>query len=342
MNLDELIKRFLDQTGYLEDEQVQAIVIYGSRIRGNYKETSDLDVLVITKRNKNCRIGFNIDGIKIDCNLYSADDLFDIAYDKRISNNSYFESVLKTGLIIKNTGILEELDEYLEEINDIRIKKGKIPLDVFVELKDMYDNFMDTKADYWYFNILEVLRMSYNFLKRCSYISMVKVYDFFSNSDFYEEAYSIRLPEKDFISLFLEAITVDDFNIKVNILNSIMISLGLDINRNVDYINDKEKFLNVDEIKQELLTIYNKVEKVMEFLKNEHPYANYSYSVLLRQMNLFYQSVYRSDSLDIDMAINSIDCSSNEEKIDMLKRLFGIIDKDYRFDYENYMLKLKL
>ena len=33
---------------------------------------------------------------------------------------------------------------------------------------------------------------------------------------------------------------------------------------------------------------------------------------------------------------------SNEEKIQIIKRIFGIVEKDYRFDYGNYMLKLEL
>lgn len=342
MSLKELINKFLERTGYLEDNKVLAIVVYGSRVKGNNKESSDLDILIIADKNRNYKAGITIDGIKIDCNIYSFNDLSDIAYDKRLSNNSYFESVLKNGMIIKDSGVLEELEYTLEDIKTIKLRKRKLSLEIFSELKDMYDNFLDTKLIFWYFNILETLRMTYNYLRNCSYISMVKVYDVFLNSDFYKDAYKLKLPESNFISLFLESVTVLDFDMQVKILNSIMDDLGIDIDGEVDYENDKEYFYSDDEIKQELLVIYNKVEKAIEFLSSSHPYANYSYSVLLRQIDMFYQGIYKQSHTKIDEAIKKIDSSSNEEKIKILKEIFGIVEKDYHFDYGNYMLKLKL
>ncbi len=342
MNLDELIGKFLERTGYLNNDRISAIVVYGSRVRGTNKTTSDLDILVITENRRNIKAAMIIDGIKVDYNIFSSYDLFEIAYEKRMANNAYFESILKSGRVIKNNGILEEFEAYLDELSDMKIHKRKLSSKVLEEIKNLYENFTSSKSSYWYFNLLEKLRMTYNYLKNCSYVSMVKVYEVFSNSEFYEDAYSIKLPSSDFISLFLDGVNVKNFEIQLKIVNKIMFNLGIDIYKEVDYIEDSAEFFYENDIKSELLVIYNKVEKVIDFLSNNHPYADYAYNVLLRQIELFYQRVYRSISKEISDALKSANNISNGERIRTLKGLFGIVDKDYRFDYDNYMLKLNL
>lgn len=342
MSLQELIEKFLSKTGYLEDEKVCAIVVYGSRVRGTNKDNSDLDVLVISKLRKNMKAAMLIDGIKVDYNIFSVYDLFDIAYEKRIINNAYFESILKNGFVIKNNGILEELKEYLEGLEEIKNNKKKVSNQVLDEIKDLYDNFVTTKQSYWYYNLLEKLRMTYNYLNNCSYVSMIKVYDVFSNGDFYEDAYSISLPSLSFRSLFIEAVTTTEFDLQLNVINRIIEILGMNLNKNRDYYKEEELFLTDNDIKNELIIIYNKVEKMIDLLTNNHPYADYSYNVLLRQIDLFYQRVYRNNSTEINDAIKNANKISNEERVKILRELFGIVDKDYRFDYDNYMIKLKL
>lgn len=340
MILEELIKHFLDKTGYLLDDRILAIVFYGSRVRGTNSDSSDLDVLIITEQKKNFKLGMVVDEVNIDVNVYSSADLFDVAYDKKRVNNYYFASVLKTGMVVKNNGILDELKDYLYELEDMRLKKKKISSDVFAEIKNIYENFISTKSLYWYFNLLDKLRMTYNYMMNCSYISMVKVYEIFRNHDYYQDAYSIKLPDIQFISLFLESLSVGDFDIQCSIIDVIMKKIGIDINRDVISMDAKDTFVNDNDIKSELLVIYNKVGKVIEFLRGNHPYADFAYNVLLRHIDQYYQRVYRCSSTDIDMAISSANNIDNDERIKTLEKLFGIVEKDYHFDYDNYMLKL--
>lgn len=342
MSLEELLKKFLEKTEYDKNPQIKAIVAYGSRVRKTNKENSDLDILVITSQNKNYKSGMVIEGIKVDCNIYSVNDLFDIAYDKKLANNTYFESVLKSGKVLKDNGILGELEDYLQEISNTKSRKKKLSLDAVNEIKDMYDNFTNTKSSYWYYNLLEKLRMAYNYLKNCSYISMVKVYDIFSNRDFYQDAYSVSLPDESFVTLFLEAVNVDEYDTQLEIVHHILNLLGINVNREIDFLDDEESFFNDVDIKNELLVLYNKIEKVIELLDGNHPYATYTYNVLLRHLEVFYQRVYRRNNNEIDKAIKSAKANNNADRIKVLKELFGIVDKDYRFDYDNYMLKLKL
>lgn len=341
MKLEELIEKFLDRTNYHNDDKILAIVFYGSRVKRTNKEASDLDVMIITNQNHSSKVAMVIEGIKVDCNIFSAKELFDFVYDKWLANNAYFNSVLKNGLIIKNNGILEELEDYLLELEYMNQGKKKLSLRFLEEIKDMYDNFKMNKKDFWYFNLLEKLRMAYNYLKNCSYVSMVKTYDIFSNADFYRDVYNLIIPDQSFIDLFLSAIECDDYDIRLTIIDSILNTLGIDISREVE-VDASDTFYNDDDIKNQLLIIYNKKEKVLEFLENGHPYVYYTYCVLLRQMDLFYQQIYRCSSKDIDEAIRNSNSSSAQSKIETIKKLFGIVEADYHFDYNNYVLKLMI
>lgn len=99
MENNELIKRFLEETNYLDDNDILAIIVYGSRIVNN-RINSDLDVMIISSKNKNNYLmGRIIDGVKIDCHIYSSDAIYNCMYEKRSSGNRFFDSVLHNGIV---------------------------------------------------------------------------------------------------------------------------------------------------------------------------------------------------------------------------------------------------
>ena len=66
MRLTELECKFRKVTGYDKVDDILAVVFYGSRVTKNNNATSDLDVLVISKKKGNFKKGFIIDGIKVE------------------------------------------------------------------------------------------------------------------------------------------------------------------------------------------------------------------------------------------------------------------------------------
>lgn len=342
MSLENLIQTFLDKTGYLQDNKILAIVVYGSRVRKTNKESSDLDILVISDDTKNYKASMMIEGIRVDYNIYSVRDIFDIAYSNKVANNAYFESVLKTGMVIKNQNyVIEQLESYLEELRNLKTGKKKLSLKVIGKIKEAYEDFISKRDLPSYFYLLECLRTSYNYIKNCSYVSMIKVYDVFRNRDFYEETYSIKIPGETFTSLFLMGIETSDYDIQLEIVGRLLLMLGIDLNQDV-YYEKNDCLRNSDAIKRELIVLHNKVLQVILFLKGNHPYGPYCYFVTLQQMNEVYFSIYGEDSPDILETIKISMDKSNEEKASLIKRLFSLLDKDYHLDYDNFMLKLKL
>lgn len=343
MKLEMLINSFLEKTGYLEDDKVLGIVVYGSRVRQTNKESSDLDVLILADFLRNYKASMVVEGIFVDYTIFSVRDLFDVAYSKKINHNAYFESVLKTGIVVKNKDdILGQLELILDELSEIRVEKKRISPKVLVKIRELYNEFLRTQNVGVYYFLLEMLRTSYNTKNGCSYLSMVKVYDVFTNKNFYEDVYHIQLPDDRFISLFLEGVIASDFDLRVEILSSLFEMMAINLDVEDDFSQEEFFFVSSDDIKRELVILHNKLLKVIEFLRENHPYAEYVYSVTLRQLGNFYKRVYGVENEDILRVMESSLEKSNEEKIQIIKRIFGIVEKDYRFDYGNYMLKLEL
>ena len=265
MSYQYLTNKFLEKTGYIEDDNILAIVVYGSRVTRKYKDTSDLDIFIITSRKTSYKGMMIIDGIKIDYNIYAERKLFQKALEERENNNSYFSSILKTGQIIKNkNGILESLSIFLEKI-EIPQDKKRLSHHFKTELQKLYEFFLTTKEDFWYYNLLEKLRIAYSYLKNYSYISMIKVYDIFLNSEEYEKIYDLNLPDKNFMAIFLKGVLEKDNKSRLEIINLIINNLGLDLNGPL-ITKDSFSYLSSAKAQYELLILHNKILKAIEYL----------------------------------------------------------------------------
>lgn len=253
MKLEMLINSFLEKTGYLENDKVLGIVVYGSRVRQTNKESSDLDVLILADFLRNYKASMVVEGISVDYTIFSIRDLFDVAYSKKINHNAYFESVLKTGIVVKNKDdILGQLELILDELSEIRVEKKRISPKVLVKIRELYNEFLRTQNVGVYNFLLEMLRTSYNTKKGCSYLSMVKVYDVFTNKNFYEDVYHIQLPDDRFISLFLEGVIASDFDLRVEILSSLFEMMAINLDVEDDFSQEEFFFVSSDDKKENL------------------------------------------------------------------------------------------
>ena len=185
--------------------------------------------------------------------------------------------------------------------------------------------------------MLEEIRKAYYFLKNYSYINWTKVYEVFTNKAFYKKTYHIEIPRENFTSLFLRGVVVQESN-QIQIVDSLLPFLG-----KIDDESAYESLLcqmDVDSIQLELLALHNKVRKITALFDAQHPYANHCYYVLLYQFKSFYQKVYgleeRKIAETIERKVDTFD------RRDTLNDLFAMIEKDYRFDYDHYMLKCKM
>lgn len=345
MRLTELECKFRKVTGYDKVDDILAVVFYGSRVTKNNNATSDLDVLVISKKKGNFKKGFIIDGIKVDCQIYGLDSIYDELYDKKIASNEYFKAVLQNGLVLKNKEkTIELIQDYLKEIDEIKLKKRTIKTANRRELVIFYEDFSNKQDDYSYFNLLEIIRKNYHYLKKFSYISNLKVGKIYTTKEKYEKDYCLNLPTSDFIKLYMEAIKEEDFQKRMILIKKLMTFLNVSLDYDFfDMRQEYFKMYSLNEIRTNLLVFHNKIVSVESLLQKGDSYMKAGYYIVLKEINDFVDFLILDDDVKKqydELFRKAVLENNNINSVFLLWEIFHLIENDYHFDYDNYVLKL--
>lgn len=354
METKELINRFLEETGLDTKDDILVIIVYGSRVRGNYSINSDLDIFAITSSHRNLKIGRIIDGVKVECNIYSFNKMYQLLLKSHFGGNNYFDSVLKTGIVIKDKDdIVSVLKSHLDEFKNIYLTKNKLNDNIIDEFAISYCNYNNAVErgldknliDYEYFNLLEKIRKAYHYVNRYSYLSFFKIYDAYLNKDIFQDSYLLKLPNDEFINTYLAAIREVDINRRTQFLKYFFSLLNVDLNLLEYYsceFNDELDILCEDEIKETLVICNNLINKVIEFFCTNNEYSLFAYYNLLKQLYELYICVNGDDEVIESLVRDAKKCEENQDRINILEKIFRLISKDYLFDYDDYVLKLML
>lgn len=68
------------------------VLIFGSRARGDYKSSSDIDIAIKTKVDRETKYGIMNDFDKLDI-IYK----IDLVFIQNVNNNEFLESIIKEG-----------------------------------------------------------------------------------------------------------------------------------------------------------------------------------------------------------------------------------------------------
>lgn len=338
-NVDRLIEKFISEVKENTHNKVIAVLVYGSRVLNTAREDSDLDILVICDGNKNYRLGSIIDGIKVDCTMYGIVNIYDVMDEKRNLNNNYFNSILEYGrVVVDETGIIDAMRSYLEEIEDIKLPKRKVSPKVLGELRDfytLYDNEMD---DYSYFNLLERIRTIYHYKNHLSFLSLVKVLKVYENTEKYQSSYHLNLPKESFMKIFLEAIRCNEDSLRIEYIKKLMGYINVPY-ESYNYYDDGT-YISSDEIKYKLLIFYNRLSELQKIVMESDSSFDYIYYVTLNQL-MELARILNSQGIDYSEEIEySRVCENKYEMMNHLWNLFMKVGNDYHFDYKKYMIKL--
>ena len=342
MPLNELITKFLTITGYDKDDNILAIIFHGSRVTGNERPNSDLDVVVISQKSNNYKKGFLIDNIRVDCHIYSINDIYNIMHRKKDNNNTFLESILTTGLVVKNKDwTIEILKDYSSSLEP-SIHHKAIPDNILEDIKDLYTSF-NNSHEFYYYNLLEKIRIAFNYLYGCSYLGTAKVYEIFNHPEVYQNRYLIKLPNPEFITLYLKAITAKPAERPLYLQKLISIlHLKISAIKPSTYYNHNV-YYSKDRIKEDILTFHNKLLKTIDMLLINHPYSKMMYAILLQSMYEYYYKINYEVNPRIEElyneGINEID---SNQMINIITEFFNILSQDYIIDYDNYLIRLEL
>lgn len=348
MDVRELIQKFKIENKIMENDKIVGMIAYGSRVNHFENKNSDLDILLISKGQHSYHAAQVIDEINVDINIISLDEIFFLIETNRRENNRYFSSVLNTGLVEKNE---EGVIDYLKDVVNSRYIGGIENRDVMdnqkQELANLYHAFKnylgDGYNDYLYYNLLEKIRLNYNYVNNCSRCSFMKVYDIYLNNKYMNIYYQLKLPTNKFMNTYLQAIKEKEYKKRQILLNELLsiINISPETLFEDNILINHQSDINKRELEWNLVSIHNNVCKMENLLLSNHPNALFAYNVLIYKIRQFYDTTNNRFSSEFeDCFANCLKAKSDDQKIKFLEELFCFIDKPFEMNYQHYLIKM--
>lgn len=331
MDINELIKRFLEETNYQGDKNLMLMLAYGSRVIGTADENSDLDILIITSKNKEYRSARLVDGIIVDITIMPIEEAEHNILYSFATGSTYFESTLKTGMVV-----IDRYDTYdrLYQLLDSRLNRKRVLDGTLLELAE--NHFLEFSSgignsEVHYYSALELLRKLYHAKSNCSNIQTPKVYDLYFDQKRAKEKYMLKLPNNQFIQDYLRAIQERDKEKQKEWLVKFLREFE---NQRV-ILKDSYSFMDDLEISKKLISLNKAIWKCEDMLLQSHPYAYALYHILMGELHTLYETVHGTTLQWND----TMECSNVEMMIRNLENLFCLVDTKHEIDYHDYVIK---
>ncbi len=338
--INEIVSNFIAINDLANNEDILAILLYGSYAYETNTSNSDVDLLLIISGKNNYRISKMFEGINFDIHALSIPEMErNIVYEKA-NGNQFISSVLKNSLIFENK---YNTLEYLKCISDVSLRGcTRVINSEFLNLaisavKDFLE--CEDNDDFKYYVALDLLRNVIHVKLNASFIPETKVYKLYSDNKYAREKYLVKLPNKEFIDLYMDALKMKKADDRKSLIKKMLEYLG---NIKVDedaVVNDK--FYDDDAIKKILVTLNHLVITTEDNIMNSTPYANALYFLTLNKiMNTIkcaFGSVPEFGEEIFKRALNEKD---ENGRIQVIEELFHVVDCKYKIDYDDFVLKL--
>ena len=223
----EIINRFIREMGYLENEHVLGVFFYGSYLSGFYNSSSDIDLHVVfddSDLSHLIRGNKYVDGIRIEYFETPISDEYMTVDNEFLSQNNSVFSILGTSIImLDKTGELKQLQDYtiskysnpLEPLDSEEAREYVSILNNRMERVRRAAFYREPQFDHLYHLTLEKIRKFYHRLKGLPKISTSKVFRVYTDEEYRKSFYREKLPDEEFVSLYLIAIT--DINADIGV-----------------------------------------------------------------------------------------------------------------------------
>lgn len=345
MTTDELFYRYAEETDILNRDKSIMVMIYGSRATGTNRESSDLDVLVIvpTEEEYFSREKKMIDGYPVETIFMSKSTLLKKIANEYWSCSKFIESVILEGEVKRSlNGVwLDAVDE----INRLKkFKRKKQPFSQYWEksLDEILYQYREAKGNekkLYYFEFINILRMIYHIMNNYSNLTDWKFYQMYTSRE-KAKLYRLDLPDDEFIEAMIKAVETDNMDESLMSLFPFVGYKDYEKSKRMVHIEENwRRDLSKYDIEKKLMYLGNNVATVEDMLLTESKEANCCYYLLLAYMknDTFY--IGPKDTKEFDEVFKrAIDTEGSEERIRVLEELLHELDKEYDFDYDNYLL----
>lgn len=221
------------------------VLVYGSYVGERNNELSDLDVMIIKEDYDTQDCGsLIIDGVRVEYFIQDLKRLYELIRNE-ISNNdpSHLTKFVTCELLYDSDGKVNEFLKYVNGLYNIKIKPSFDDNDKFSifsinnRMEDLESLINEESFYAVYYVVLEKIRMTYSKINGIIDLPIMKIEKLYSDISFAEKYIAStkhKLPNKEFIDLYLECMKINDRNIMFDNLNKLYDysfgSLGFDPN----------------------------------------------------------------------------------------------------------------
>jgi len=217
MNYRDTLKKFIDDMGYLDNDEVEGIIFYGSYHTGTNSKFSDIDLMILFNDDSDINQikGYKtVNGIQVEYFERTISKIYERANSDYMKCEDSLLSIVGFGeVILDRNGKIKDLKDYI-------IEKYKRPLPKYTKYEAIYQIASlkkcvdaceelrvsnDPYFDNYYFLTIEKIRNFYHKLKGFSNLSQTKIYKLYTDERL-REAQHKKIPEKEFIDIFIKAI----------------------------------------------------------------------------------------------------------------------------------------
>lgn len=242
------LKEFLKK--YEEDDDVIGAVLCGSYASGNYNEKSDIDVYLVLKDTVNYQERGNIDS-----NSYLIEYFMNPVWKiKEYMEKEIKDNKLSTITMFGYGKIIYDVEDKVKELQDLaltyidkslnNITSKELDMnnyhlwDYLDELKLALD---ENRNDFntIYYELLSDVYNAYSKYLSIPIYPKTKVYKILTDEEFRKKYHVFKLPEKDFIKLYLNCYEIDK-----------PINMYKNISKLIDYYYEKQGGFNIRTFKQ--------------------------------------------------------------------------------------------
>lgn len=227
-----IINKFIDKMNYKENEHVLGVYFYGSFLTGFNNKYSDIDLHVIFDDNNPLHIirGItHIDGIRIEYFEKAIGDLYlTVENDYKNQSNAPLSILGTSKIIFDKDGSLKKLQEYTKKkfanpLPKLNNETAKEQVSILNNRMEKLRNAAADNSPYFYhlYHVsLEKIRKFYHKLNGMPEVQTTKIFRVYQDEDYRKSFYKDKIPEQEFIDMFINAAT-DTSDNKLALLKNI-------------------------------------------------------------------------------------------------------------------------
>lgn len=345
MDTNELFERYAEETDILSNEKSDLVIVYGSRVSDDYKDSSDLDVFVVVPGDewfyhRDHRL---IDGIPVETLLMDKNTLMKLLSKEYWNDSKFLESIMLTGEVKRDIkGMHSEILTEIKRLNE-KIKEKSEFNESWQEDLDqclyMYRSSSGNEKKRYYCQFVNFLRVIYHYMNNYSNVTEWKFYQLYTNKE-KAQRYRLVLPDDKFIDAIIKAVNPDNMD---ETLESLFPFVGYTDyekeNRYVDFPNKWKKCLSKFDTEKKIIFLGKNINIVEDKLLTESEDADFCYFCLLNYIENDIWYIGPKDRSEFDQVFKrALDETGSEERIRVLEELLHILDNGYNFDHDDYYL----